>query len=197
MGQIGKGGEKRMKKIWMILIVGVITLVGAKGGVYAAATADITVTVMIRSLSVVITSGSPWAIGTINAGIPNVITTAIVVTNNGNAAETYQLKLTNPGTWEAVLTDLTHGAAEKYQLGAIFQTTSTAAPVEVDFVDTDDFVSTGYVTCSATVYAKATGSGVAVAAGGARDLWLYFHAPESTSVTTSQTITITVNATAA
>lgn len=158
----------------------------------AADTADITVTVTCRSLGVTVNPAT-WALGVVEVDSSAVKGAAIVVTNTGNASETYQLKLTNSASWTAVQTDAAL-AAEKYQLGAIFQTTSTAAPVEVDYVDSEDFVSTGYVSCTATVFAKTTGSGVNVAAAGARDLWLYFHAPPSTAATGEQSITVTVKA---
>lgn len=158
----------------------------------AAETADITVTVTCRSLGVTV-SPSSWALGLVEANSEAVKSAAIVVTNSGNASETYQLKLTDPTVWAAVQTDAAL-AAEKYQLGAIFQTTATAAPVAVDYVDSADFVSTAYVTCTASVFAKTTGNGVNVAASGALDLWLYFRAPVSTAETAEKSITVTVKA---
>lgn len=185
-----------MRKVFLVLVVvGFLSLCMADLA-DAAATADITVTVTCRSLGVTVT-GDPvtWALGLVEADSEVVKSAAIVVTNSGNASETYELKLTNPSVWTAVQTDAAL-AAEKYQLGAIFQTTATAAPVAVDYVDSADFVSTGYVACTASVFAKATGNGLNVATSGARDLWLYFHAPPSTAETGQQSIIVTVKATA-
>ena len=183
-----------MRKVFLVLVV-----VGFLGFCVAdlasaAQTADITVTVTCRSLSVTIT-GDPvtWALSLVEADSETVKSTAIVVTNSGNGSETYQLKLTDPAVWAAVQTDAAL-AAEKYQLGAIFQTTSTAAPVANDYVDSADFVSTGYVACTATVFAKSVGDGLNVAVSGARDLWLYFRAPPSTAETGQKSITVTVKA---
>jgi hypothetical protein len=158
----------------------------------AADTADITVTVTCRVLGVTV-SPATWALGLVEVNSEAVKSAAIVVTNSGNASETYQLKLTDPLVWAAVQTDATL-AAEKYQLGAIFQTTATAAPVAVDYVDSADFVSTTYVTCTAAIFAKTIGSGVNVPASGLLDLWLYFRAPPSTAETAQKSIVVTVKA---
>jgi len=181
------------KMILVLVVVGFLGLCVADLA-DAADTANITVTVTCRSLSVTIT-GDPvtWALSLVEPDSETVKSAAIVVTNSGNASETYQLKLTDPTVWAAVQTDAAL-AAEKYQLGAIFQTTATAAPVANDYVDSADFVSTVYVTCTATVFAKTTGNGLNVAASGARDLWLYFRAPVSTAETAEKSITVTVKA---
>ena len=183
-----------MRHIILVLMVAGLLWLSMADIVYAAQTADITVTVTCRSLGVTIT-GDPvtWALGFVEVDSEVVKSAAIVVTNSGNASETYQLMLTDPTNWAAVQTDAAL-AAEKYQLGAIFQTTATGAPVAADYVDSDDFVSTTYVTCTATKFAKTTGSGVNVPASGALDLWLYFHAPPSTAETGSKSIIVTVKA---
>jgi len=187
-----------MRHIILVLMVAGLLWLSMADIVYAAQTADITVTVTCRSLGVTIT-GDPvtWALGFVEVDSEVVKSAAIVVTNSGNASETYQLMLTDPTNWAAVQTDAAL-AAEKYQLGAIFQTTATGAPVAADYVDSFDFVSTGYVSCTTVattgVFAKTTGDGVNVAASGARDLWLYFHAPPSTAETGSKSIIVTVKA---
>lgn len=179
------------KMILVLVIAGFLSLCMADLA-DAADTADITVTVTCRSLGVTV-NPTDWTIGFVEADSEAVKSAAIVVTNSGNASETYQLKLTDPTVWNAVQTDAAL-AAEKYQLGAIFQTTATAAPVAADYVDSADFVSTSYVTCTTTVFAKTIGSGVNVAASGLRDLWLYFHAPPSTAETAQKSILVTVKA---
>jgi len=181
-----------MRKVFLVLMaVGILGLCMADL-VNAADTADITVTVTCRSLGVSV-SPATWAIGFVEANSEAVKGAAIVVTNTGNGSETYQLKLVDPTVWNAVQTDAAL-AAEKYQLGAIFQTTATGAPVAGDYVDSEDFVSISYASCTASVFAKSVGSGLNVAASGLRDLWLYFHAPTSTAETAEKSIVVTVKA---
>jgi len=181
-----------MRKLFLFLVVAGFLGLCMADLVSAADTADITVTVTCRSLGVTVDTAT-WPIGFVEANSEVVKAATIVVTNTGNASETYQLKLIDPTVWNAVQTDAAL-AAEKYQLGAIFQTTATAAPVAVDYVDSADFVSTSYVACTATVFAKTIGSGVNVAASGLRDLWLYFRAPPSTAETAAKSIVVTVKA---
>ncbi|MDP3297139.1 MAG: hypothetical protein Q8N09_06035 [Thermodesulfovibrionia bacterium] len=179
----------------MILVLVAVGLFGfaAVDLADAADTADITVTVTVRTLALTL-SANTWPIGLVDVNYEAVRSAAIAVTNTGNASQTYQLKLVDPAAWLAVLTDAGMATAERYQLGAIFQTTATAAPVAVDYVDSADFVSTTYVSCTATVFAKTTGNGLNVAATEARDLWLHFRAPSSTTATAGQSIVVTVKA---
>ena len=182
------------KRFLVLMVAGLLWLSMADTG-YAAQTADITVTVTCRMLSVSV-SPSSYAFGTVNEGSDTVSTSSITVTNNGNAAETYQIKLTAVSGWTAVQTG-TPGADE-YMLSAIFHTTGTP-PIVGDFAD-NDALSTSYGTCSATVFAQddtPPETGASVSATDTRNLWFKFYAPSSTTVGTEQSITVTINATAA
>ncbi len=181
-----------MKKIILVLVA--VGLLGLGAMAEAAQTADITVTVTCRKLSVGV-SPTSYAFGTVNEGTTTVAASAIVVTNDGNVAETYQIKLTNPGGWTAIQAG-TPGT-DQYMLSAIFH--GATAPLTGDFAD-NDALGTAYVTCSATVFAKDTSppeTGVGVAAGAERRLWFRFVAPSYSTVGTPQSITVTINATAA
>ena len=153
----------------------------------AANPATITVTVTVQNLSV--SASGPVAFGAVTAGSNTVATDSSRVTNNGNVPETYSLSLTNPPGWTAAWEPM---GPEQYCLEAIFNSTQ---PVEGDFAHVSDALRTTPDVCTATRFAGDQ-TGVSVAAGATRNLWLYFEAPESTSVTTQQTIVVTVTAAA-
>ena len=152
----------------------------------AANPATIDVTVTIQNLSVSATG--PIAYGTVVASSETVSGSASTVTNDGNVTETYALKLTDPGGWTA-----TSGApgSETYRLSAQF---NSAEPTAVSF-GADHDLTTSDQTCSGTIFAGDE-TGLSVAATGTRSLWFKFEAPTSTTVTTEQTITVTITASA-
>ena len=166
--------------------VGILALVFSASAVQAANPATIDVTVTIQNLSV--TATGPIAFGMVIASSETVSSDSSLVTNDGNVTETYDLKLTNPGGWTA-----TSGApgSETYRLSAQF---NSEEPTAVSF-DADTDLTTSDQTCSATIFAGDQ-TGLSVAASGARYLWFKFEAPTSTTVTTEQTIVVTITAAA-
>lgn len=181
------------KMILVLVVVGFLGLCMADL-VFAAQTADITVTVTCRKLSVSV-SPSAYAFGTVNEGSETVATSAITVTNDGNVNEDYEAKLTNPGGWTAIQAG-TPGV-DQYILGAIFKTN---APTTGNYDDNEDMLSTSYVEATALIFALDADpdaqKGFNVAASATRNLWFYFFAPSSTTVGTQQSITVTLRATA-
>jgi len=183
-----------MRKIILVLMaVGLLGL-AMVDLVSAASTADITVTVTCRKLSVGVTPSS-YAFGLVDVISETVATTSIGVSNDGNVSEDFKLKLTDPVGWTALQAG-TPGT-DQYILGAIFM---TAAPVAADYIDSEDMLSTDYAEASTTVFAKNTvepegEKGYSVLASEARKLWFYFYAPALTTVGTEQSITVTVEAT--
>jgi hypothetical protein len=171
----------------IFLSLSLILLAFAISTAEAANPATITVTVTIQNLSV--SASGPIAFGTVTAGSNTVATDSSRVTNNGNVPETYSLSLTNPPGWTA-----TWSAAgpEQYCLCAMFNSTH---PVEGDFSHPNDALRTVPDACTVTRFAG-NQTGVSVAAGATRNLWLHFEAPSSTIVTTQQTIVVTVTAAA-
>jgi hypothetical protein len=109
------------------------------------------------------------------------------VVNDGNVTETYSLNLTDPGGWTAVQAA---PGAEEYCLSVQFNSDEPAA-----FTYADHALSTTSTACSATKFAGDQ-TGVSVATSGARYLWFKFEAPSTTTVTTEQTIVVTVTAAA-
>ena len=177
----------------MRMILGKLTLVavlslGISGLAQAANPATISVTVTIQNLSVSATG--PIAFGTVTAGSQTVSSSSSTVTNDGNVTETYSLSLTNPAGWTAV--QAAPSAAEEYALLAMF---NAAAPGAGSFTYADHALSTTSVAGSATKFAGDQ-TGLSVATSATRKMWLRFNAPTSTSVTTQQTITVTVTAAA-
>ncbi|MEZ4655551.1 MAG: hypothetical protein R3E12_18680 [Candidatus Eisenbacteria bacterium] len=149
--------------------------------------ATITVTVTIQSLSVSTTG--PIAFGTVGAGSETVSGSASTVTNDGNVTETFSLSLTDPAGWTAVQSA---PGAEEYALLSMFNSTAPAANT---FTYLDHALSTTPVASSGTKFAG-NETGLSVPATETRSLWLRFNAPTSTTVTTEQSITVTVTAAA-
>jgi len=164
-----------------------VVLIGSVVPVIASNPATITVTVTIQNVSV--SASGPIAFGTVASGSATVAAGAATLTNDGNVAETYSLNLTNPAGWTAVQAA---PGAEEYVLSAKF---NVAAPTSGSFTYADHALTTTPVTCTGTRFAGDQ-TGVSVAASATRNLWLKFEAPSSTSVTTQQSITVTVTAAA-
>ena len=157
---------------------------------FAANPATISVTVTIQNLSVSATG--PIAFGTVVSGSEAVSGSASTVTNDGNVVETMSLSLTNPSSWTAV--QAAPSVAEEYALLAQF---NSSAPTAASFTYGNHALSTVSVAASGTKFAgNQSGLSMAVGGGGAKSLWFRFNAPTSTAVTTQQTISVTVTASA-
>jgi hypothetical protein len=132
-----------------------------------------------------------WAIGMLVPGGESVQPGVVSVTNAGNVAQNYQLRLIEPNaTWNATAAA---PGAETYRFSAIF---STAAAATGNFVAPEDVVLTVNATAGAADYAKndedVSVKGYSVSAGGARNLRMKFEAPTATDITTPQSIIIRV-----
>lgn len=170
-----------MKAVGVLLFLTFCT-----SAVYAANPATVSVTVTIQNLS--ISTTGPVAYGTLLVSSTTVSTDSSHVINDGNVTETYDLKLTDPAGWTAV-----SGApgAEQYRLSAQFNATQ---PTAGSFGADHDLTTTDQ-TSSATIFAGDQ-TGLSVAASAALYLWFKFEAPTSTTVTTQQSITVTLTASA-
>lgn len=177
-----------MKTKYFVIICCILLLLSIDlSSALAANPANINATVTIQNLSVNATG--PMGFGTVVAGSATVSTAASTVTNDGNVTETYSLNLTNPGGWTAVQAT---PADEQYCLSARFNTTQ---PASGTFTYADHALSTTSTACSATEFAGDQ-TGLSVPATQTRSLWLKFEAPSSTTVTTQQTIVVTITASA-
>ena len=155
----------------------------------AANPATINVTVTVQNLSVSATG--PIAFGTVAASSATVSSGSSTVTNDGNVTETYSLNLTDPvpPTWTAVQA---LPGDEEYCLSAMFNTTQ---PASGGFTYANHALSTTPTACSATKFAGDQ-TGLSVLKTQTRSLWFKFEAPSSTTVTTEQTIVVTITASA-
>ena len=170
----------------ILTALGLMIVAGWASPLQAANPATINVTVTIQNLSVSATG--PIAFGTVIASSTTVSSDSSHVINDGNVTETYDVLLTNPGGWTAVASA---PGAEEYRLSAQF---NGSEPTGVSFGANHD-LTTSDQTSSATIFAGDQ-TGLSVAASGARYLWFKFEAPSSTTVTTPQTIVVTVTAAA-
>jgi hypothetical protein len=156
--------------------------------IQAANPATINVTVTIQNLSVSATGPIPF--GVVVEASTTVSSDSSHVVNDGNVIETYSLNLTDPGGgWTAVQAA---PGSEEYCLSVQF---NSDEPASGDFIYADHALSTTSTACSGTKFAGDQ-TGVSVATTGERYLWFKFEAPSSTTVTTEQTIVVTVTASA-
>jgi hypothetical protein len=118
----------------------------------------------------------------------------ITVTNDGPAAETFTLQVTNPVGWSAGASP----AQDVYVLKALFCHATNDVPSASDFQG-EDVVSTSFVQTSPTVfsYVSATATGDAVPVGGQRALFLQFIAPDPDTGHTQKQVILTVGVAAA
>ena len=170
--------------IFSVAALGFVFLATQAG---AANPSTVNVTVTIQSLSV--STSGPIAFGTVVAGSATVASDSSHVVNDGNVTETYSISLTDPGGWTAVQAS---PGAEEYVLSVMFNATQ---PASGGFAYADHALTTSSVASSATQFAGDQ-TGLSVAASGIRYLWFKFEAPSSTTVTTEQTIVVTVTAAA-
>ena len=177
-----------MKRAVTFFVTGVVCFLALgfwASSVHAANPATINVTVTIQNLSVSATG--PIAFGVVAAATATISSDSSHVVNDGNVTETYSLNLTDPGGWTAVQAA---PGAEEYCLSVQFNSDEPST-----FTYADHALSTTSTACSATKFAGDQ-DGVSVATSGARYLWFKFEAPSTTTVTTEQTIVVTVTAAA-
>lgn len=138
------------------------------------------------SISVSITE-TELLLGSVAAGATKASTSAVTVTNDGSGVnETYSLSLTNPSGWTA---SQTAAGVETYVLNSAFD----ADGASITWSETNHALSTTPVASSATKFAGDQ-TGASVPYNAIRKLWFQFKAPTATSVSTEQSITVTVTA---
>jgi len=179
--------RKGLQKFLVTGVAALACLTVVSTAAQAALSATINVTVTIQNLSVAATG--PIAFGVVTATSQTVSTVASTVTNDGNVTETYSLNLTDPAGWASVTAA---PGADEYALLATF---NSAQPAVGDFNFADHALTPLPVSCSATQFAGDQ-TGLSLAAGTITNLWLRFDAPTSTTVTTQQTIILTITAAA-
>lgn len=190
-----------MRKIAM-LIMAIAGLGLLAQNARAANPAEVEVWVMISNLSVNISSATWYNYGPTVAGTTPVQGTSFVVQNNGNIAETFQLRVvptSNALVGGGGLWTLVSGApaGEQVRLCALF----TAGPPAVgDFTPGTDalttaLVSSGAIDASPFAFTDfATQGGNAVGVGASRNLWTRLDTSATTTQYTNKFIRLEVNA---
>ncbi|MCK4532935.1 hypothetical protein KAU39_04055, partial [bacterium] len=139
---------------------------------------------------------SIYDFGTVLKGSTNIIVSSITITNNGGVNERYSLHLAAPAGWTCV-TDTAPGV-EEFRMCGNFQT-ATAQTSHFDIGGTfSDAIGTTQRACTSGDFAKDDegegAKGYNVPSGQDRYLWFRFESPTSTTLTTQQTITVTITA---
>lgn len=146
------------------------------------------VTVKTRSLLSVSVSPDFWHIG--EFPLSGVVTmneeNKITVTNDGQAKQSYSLQLINPVSWQDSQDFV---GSNTYILNAAFSSDAN----NIVWNETNHALSTIATLCSTTKFAG-NQTGVEVAPGEQRNLWLQFKAPDSTTVDGEQEIKVIINA---
>ena len=122
---------------------------------------------------------------------------AILVTNNGCGAESFQLNAATgtPGTpWTTGTGAASAPGNDAFLLSAVFHNVMPSTATASQF-GPEDVVNTTKQTGDATRYSAGVETGVSVPADEKRDLWFFLQMPLSTSTTWQQKINATVTAT--
>lgn len=117
-------------------------------------------------------------------------TTQFKIINDGNIPENFTLNLTNPSVWTAGDTP----GNNVYVLKGLFVGSSDSP--SITHFKSDDVITTTPQGATSNRFGDTamSANGVSVPINDARYLWFQFQAPTSTSVTTPQTITVTIGA---
>lgn len=178
--------DKKFLRLVVVLLVSMLTCY-AIPQVEAAQSDSVAVKVTVNpSLSVSITEDT-LSLGSVATGDTTVSSSAVTVTNNGSGInETYSLSLTNPSGWTASQTTT---GVETYVLNTALDADGTG----ISWGEANHALSTTPVACSATKFVGDQ-TGVSVPYNATRKLWFQFKAPTATSVSSEQSITVTITA---
>lgn len=178
--------NKRLLKFSVVMLIALsicYCLPKAEAAQSDAVAVKVTVT---PSISVSITE-TALSLGSVSAGSTSVSTTAVTVTNDGSGVnETYSLSLSNPSGWTA---SQTAAGVETYVLNAAFS--NLVSGITWDLIA--HALSTTPVASSATKF-SGDQTGVSVPYNATRKLWFQFRAPTATTVSTEQSIAVTITA---
>ena len=165
------------------------------GELYAVGSQPLSVLVKVQKISVSI---SPASIdfNTVAEGYKGIHGTTVVVTNDGNIAESMKLDGGSaPGGWTKVAND--DPSTDQYDIRALFAGDLGGLAL-ADFTLTDDTLTGAPVTADADKFARAADSsgvkGYNIASIATRNLFVEFRAPSANTQTDQKTITVTVTA---
>jgi len=171
-----------------LAVIGIVVLALGTTASFAATEQDVTLTVTIRSLGVSVTPAT-YGFGFMNLGETKVSDTALVVKNEGNAAEDIGIRIKtedDKSEWTAAAA----AGANQYAL-------STRLATNAGTFGSGDLLTTTVQWCDGTKFA---GGGNDMAALATVNQWFEFKAPTSVSGThaaAQHTITVEVSCRAA
>ena len=177
--------RQKLQQGLMVLALGM----GLYGLAQASGTSDsMIVSVTPGGLTYAVTISSPmtqgYQFGTVNMGATTISTVAITLTNSGNVAEYFAMKISNssPDNWAP-----TNGTPSTDQFKLMPYLNATQ-PADATFADALDGSIPG---AAATLYGQAS---TRTAASGTKNLWLRLSMPSGVSVSGApQTMTLFVN----
>jgi len=177
---------EKMCKFFLKLMCLIFILALSSSAVFAAQSDSVAIKVTITPAISVNIAEDSLLLGSLAVGATKVSTTAVTVTNDSSGiSETYSLSLANPSGWTAA----SASGVETYVLNAAFSNNVAG----ITWAPADHALSTSAVAASASKFAgDQTGAGVPY--NGTRKLWFQFKAPTATTVSTEQSITVTITA---
>ncbi len=188
-----------MRKFLGILIAAVFMATMA-GTAMAAVTDTLTVTVLVRYLSLLVDAADdPYDFGQVDQASQTVSTSSITVTNDGNVAEDFQLQIEAAGLPADMSIEEGAGApgADAFKLYSMFDNDGLLSGVAIaagDFDENDLILNSGARRCD-SFHDSGDDDANDVASSGTVEMWLMFYAPASmTSGYGQQTIVVTLTA---
>lgn len=178
-----------IKKLGILFMVVAICVL-MNGVAFAASSDTLAITVTVSSTLGVSISESTIDLGSVGIGTTTQSLNGVTITNTGSGIdETFELNLTDPTGWTA---SQTVAGTDIYVLNAAFDGDGTG----IAWSEANHALSTTPVSSSITKFAGDQNA-VNVPYNETRKLWFQFKSPTQSSVTTQQTITLTVTAVAA
>jgi hypothetical protein len=188
-------------KRFLGIIIGIMFAFSLVATTQAAVTDTVTVTVLVRYLSVTVTAGDPYDFGIVDLSSQTVATADVDIQNDGNAAEDFQLQITtSPANLSVEEAAATADNQDEYQLYAMFDADGLLAAVAIAAGDYDagDLILESGTRQGDVNFDSGDDDANDVAAAATVNMWMMFGAPPSLSAGhPQQTIVITVTAVAA
>lgn len=178
------------KKLFLAVAVGLGLVMGLAGISEAINPANVTVKFTVQNLSISL-STSQVQFGIISPGSFFVAFGSIVVTNDGNGDETFQLQTTTytvPGNFQLVISS--PAASNQFRVLGVF---NNFQPMSGDFDVVNDPI-TEFFQSADTFRFAGNETGSFVPAASSRSLWLRLDTPTGSPVGGEQLFTITINA---
>jgi hypothetical protein len=156
----------------------------------AAVTEDLVLTVTPNGTKSLTLSQATLALGTLNLGSVDNVSSSVTVTNDGVVPETLGLRIK---TADAVWSSGASAGADTYNLRALF---NSSAPGAGDFAANDNVVTQGGAVLATGVGAVYSGDqdGQTFNPAATRGLWFKIDMPTTSTVVTQRSFTVEVSA---